>query len=515
MTRFRNSRLPSAILPTCAAIALGASASVAWSSSHREAPYTAMNPTIDATDLYVFRSYETGRAGFVTLLANYMPFQDPQGGPNFYMFNPDALYEIHIDNTGAGSEAMTFQFRFTNTSKGAALMVGGKSVKVPLINTGPLSGPMPAALNVTESYTLKLVRGDRRTGSVGNVTNAAGGASVFTKPVDNIGDKTFGGSTGYATYANQFIHNVAIPGCATPGRVFVGQRKEPFYIAVGRTFDLFNLNPLGAEVGGNNNDLESKNISTLALEVPIACLTAGSDPVIGAWTTASLRQGRLLSNGPPPGLNKVGKEGGAWTQVSRLGNPLVNEVVIGLDDKDKFNSSKPKNDLTNFADYVTNPTLPALIQTLFPSAVAPTKFPRNDLVTVFLKGIKGVNQPTTVAVPAEMMRLNTAIPVVAIGAQNPLGVAGGDNAGYPNGRRPGDDVVDLSLRVAMGALCVLTGPTDTLQVGCAPTDAPAGGLAFTDGVRKTSINYGASFPYFTTPLPGNFNPTADAGTTFP
>ena len=515
MTRFRHSRLPLAILPTFTAIALGAVASAAWSSSHREAPNTAMNPTVDATDLYMFRSYEPGRAGFVTLLANYTPFQDPQGGPNFYMFNPNALYEIHIDNTGAGSEAMTFQFRFTNTSKAAALMVGGKSVKVPLINTGTLAGATPAALNVTEAYTLKVVRGDRRTGTVSSVTNAAGGATVFTKPVDNIGDKSFGGAGGYATYANQFVHNVAIPGCATQGRVFVGQRKEPFYIAVGRTFDLFNLNPLGAETGGNNNDLESKNVSTLALEVPIACLTAGADPVIGAWTTASLRQGRLLSNAPATGLNKVSIEGGAWTQVSRLGNPLVNEVVIGLDDKDKFNSSKPKNDLTNFADYVTHPTLPALIQTLFPSAVAPTNFPRSDLVTVFLKGIKGLNQPTTVTVPAEMMRLNTAIPVVDIGAQNALGVAGGDNAGYPNGRRPGDDVVDLSLRVAMGALCVLTGPTDTLQVGCVPSDAPAGALALTDGVRKTSLNYGATFPYFTSPIPGNFNPTADAGTTYP
>ena len=150
-------------------------------------------------------------------------------------------------------------------------------------------------------------------------------------------------------------------------------------------------------------------------------------------------------------------EGGAWTQVSRLGNPLVNEVVIGLDDKDKFNASKPKNDAANFADYVTNPTFPALVQTLFPAAVAPTNFPRTDLLTVFLKGIKGLNQPATVAVPAEMMRLNTSIAPVAIGAQNSLGVAGGDNAGFPNGRRPADDVVDLSIRVAMGALCVLTG----------------------------------------------------------
>ena len=147
--------------------------------------------------------------------------------------------------------------------------------------------------------------------------------------------------------------------------------------------------------------------------------------------------------------------------------------------------------------------------------MAPTNFPRTDLVTVFLKGIKGLNQPAMVAVPAEMMRLNTSIVPLAMGAQNALGVAGGDNAGYPNGRRPGDDVVDLSLRVAMGALCVLTGAADTLQVGCKPSDAPAGNLPFTDGVRKTSANYGTTFPYLTTPLPGNFNPTAAAGATYP
>ena len=498
------------------ALAALAMAPAAWSSSHREAPSIAMNPSVDATDLYMFRSDEAGRAAYVTILANYIPFQDPQGGPNFYMFNPNALYEIHIDNTGAGAEAMTFQFRFTNASKATALTVGGKSVKIPLIDSGPISGVNPAALNVRETYTIDVVRGDRRTGVRGSVTNAAGGAAVFDKPVDNIGDKTFGSASGYATYANLHIYDVNIPGCATPGKVFVGQRKEPFYIAVGKIFDLFNFNPLGPEVGGNNNDLEAKNVSTLALELPIACLTAGADPVIGAWTTASQRQGRLLSNATATGLNKVSIEGGAWTQVSRLGNPLVNEVVIGIDDKDKFNSSKPKNDAANFADYVTNPTLPALIQSLFPAAVAPTNFPRTDLVTVFLKGIKGLNQPTPApTVLAEMMRLNTSIAPVAIGAQNPLGVAGGDNAGYPNGRRPGDDVVDLSLRVAMGALCVLTGPTDTLQVGCTPAVAPAGGLALTDGVRKTSANYGATFPYLTTPLPGNFNPVPAAGTTYP
>jgi Domain of unknown function (DUF4331) len=332
--------------------------------------------------------------------------------------------------------------------------------------------------------------------------------------VDNIGDKVFGSATGYATYANLHIYDVTIPGCATPARVFVGQRKEPFYIAVGKAFDLFNLNPLGAEVNGNNNDLEAKNVSTLAMELPIACLTAGTDPVIGAFTTASLRQGRVLNGAPATGLGNVVRNGGAWTQVSRLGMPLVNELIIGLEDKDKFNASKPRNDATNFSDYVTNPVLPALIQTLFPAALAPTNFPRNDLVTVFLKGIKGVNQPTTV-VPAEMLRLNTSIAAVPAGSQNPLGVAAGDNAGFPNGRRPGDDVVDLSLRVSMGALCVLTGAADTLQLGCVPANAPAGGLALTDGVRKTSVNYGFTFPYLTTPLPGNLNPPAAAGTVYP
>ena len=512
-TAFRRAQRPLAVTAGALAVALLA-APTAQASSHREAPNIAMNPSVDATDVYMFRSYETGRAAYVTILANYIPFQDPQGGPNFFMFNPNALYEIHIDNTGAGVPALTFQFRFTNTSKATALTVGGKSVKIPLIDSGVIAGVNPGTLNVRETYTVDLVRGDRRSGTRAALTNAAGGAATFDKPVDNIGDKTFGSPSAYAAYANLHIYNVSIPGCSIPGKMFVGQRKEPFYIAVGKIFDLFNFNPLGPEVGGNNNDLEAKNVSTLALELPISCVTAGSDPVIGAYTTASLRQGRLISGAPVTGLNRVNKEGGAWTQVSRLGMPLVNEVVIGIDDKDKFNASKPVNDAANFADYVTNPVLPALIESLFPAAKAPTNFPRTDLLTVFLKGLKGLNQPTTV-VAAEMMRLNTSIAPVAIGAQNSLGAAAGDAAGFPNGRRPGDDVVDLSIRVAMGALCVLTGPTDTFGVGCKASDAPAGALALTDGVRKTSANFGATFPYLTTPLPGNFNPAAPAGSTFP
>ena len=490
----------------------------AMASSHREAPFISGQPKVDGTDFYMFRSYETGRQNYVTLLANYQPFQDPQGGPNFYQFDENALYEIHIDNNGDADDDLTFQFRFKNTSKGGALNVGGKQVKIPLINSGPISGVNPATLNVRETFTIDLIRGKRRSNGsdATKLTNRTGGASVFDKPVDNIGDKVFGSATGYATYAGQHIYEVAIPGCATPGRVFVGQRKEPFYIAVGKAFDLFNLDPLGPETGGNNNDLEAKNVSTLAMELPIACVTNGTEPVIGAYTTASLRQGRLLDGSPASGMNKNRRHGGAWTQVSRVGMPLVNELIIGLDDKDKFNASRPMGDPTAFADYVTNPVLPAVIQSQFPGAVAPTNFPRTDLLAVFLTGIKGVNQPAN-AVPGEMLRLNTAVPAnpTAAGAQNPLGVAGTDPSGFPNGRRPADDVVDLSLRVSMGALCVLTGAADTFQVGCKPSDAPAGGAALTDGVRKTAANYDVRFPYLTTPIPGNFNPTAPAGTVFP
>ena len=480
--------------------ALAAAMSPASASSHREAPFLTNAPKVDGTDFYMFRSYATGRQDYVTMIANFIPFQDPQGGPNFYQFDQNAMYEIHVDNNGDAKEDITFQVRFKNTSKRTALTIGGKQVLIPLINSSTISGVNPASLNVRETYTIDMVKGDRRAGTRSRLAAATGGSTEFDKPVDNIGDKTFGGATGYETYANQHMYDIAIPGCGN-GRVFVGQRKEPFFIAVGKIFDLFNLDPLGPENGGNKNDLEGKNVSSIALEIPIACLVAAGEPVIGAYATASMRQGRLLNPSPASGLNNAVKEGGAWSQVSRIGMPLVNEVVIGMDDKDRFNTSKPKDD-GQFLTYVTNPVLPALVQTLFPSAPAPTNFPRNDLVTVFLKGIAGVNQPKNV-VASEMMRLNTSIAPTPVASQNVLGVAGGDNAGFPNGRRPADDIVDVSLRVAMGALCVLTGAADTLQVGCKPSDAPAGGAPLTDGVRKTAASFKPAFPYLNTPLPGN------------
>ena len=274
------------------------------------------------------------------------------------------------------------------------------------------------------------------------------------------------------------------------------------------------------------DDLADANVTTLALEVPTSCLlaTGANDPVIGGWTTASLRQGSLLSSAPKSGYQTSALTGGAWTQVSRLGMPLVNEVVIGLPDKDKFNNSKPKDD-GQFATYVTNPTLPALVDIALGTAVAPTNFPRTDLVTTFLTGITGVNQPKafsatpSTGVASEMLRLNTAIAPTPEATQNRLGLlggllagAGGDLAGYPNGRRPNDDVVDISLIAVMGGLCVANGNADTYKFGaaCKPSAAPLGAAAFGlhDGVDQAGAKVKANgpllptFPYLGTPLPG-------------
>ncbi|MGU7785264.1 DUF4331 domain-containing protein [Burkholderia sp. PU8-34] len=476
-----------------------AGASVGYASSHREAPLIATMPKVDGTDFYMFNSYEQNRRGYVTLIANYSPLEDAYGGPNFFTLDPDALYEIHIDNVGDGRAHLTFQFRFKNTVSNAALNVGGKQVAIPLVQAGPVSAGDSSKLNVNETYTLKLFRGTHH-GDSGEAITGPGGITTFTKPTDFIGTKTFGSVSGYANYARQYVYTINIPGCGAPGRVFVGQRKESFAVALGKTFDLLNLNPLGPR-NGNPNDLADKNITSIALEVPTQCLVGErGDPVIGGWTTSSIRHDRLLALNPDSVNSTPEKSEGGWTQVSRLGMPLVNELVIGLKDKDRFNNSKPAND-GQFAIYVTNPTLPALIESLFAGAKAPTNFPRLDLVFTFLTGFRGLNQQTTVT-PSEMLRLNTSIPPTPKGKQNNLGVLAGDNAGFPNGRRPGDDVVTAELRVVIGVLCTFNRPD---IFGCTPSDAPAGAAPLTDGAAIDDSVFDNAFPYLTTPIPGAMN----------
>jgi hypothetical protein len=477
---------------TLALIAAGAPL-LSLASSHREAPFIAGLPKLDGTDLYLFRSYEPGRSGYVTIIANYIPFQDPFGGPNFYPLDTHAIYEINISNDGGAHPDISFHFRFSNMQKNLAVDAGGKSIPVPLINIGTVD-QSGKNVNVEQTYTLKVVRN----GSSQLADNVTSGGTTFYRPVDNIGEKSI---PDYASYAGNFIYDVSIPGCNAPGRVFVGQRKDGFVVNLGEIFDLVNTNPVGPR-NAEPNSLSNKNVTSLALEVPISCLTNGKDPVIGAWTTA------IVPKALQPGRDYEGP----YTQVSRLGNPLVNEVVIGLPDKDKFNASHPADDV-QFLKYVTNPSLPVLLNVLFGNAAMVPQTPRNDLVAVFLTGIKGINQPMNVQ-PAEMMRLNTSIAPTPPASQSDLGVMGGDKAGYPNGRRPYDDVVDISLRAAEGALCGVAGSCGS------ETSDPNHGAPYTDGAEAAGADAGSlhlggainpadtyldAFPYLETPLPGSPN----------
>jgi hypothetical protein len=364
-------------------------------------------------------------------------------------------------------------------------------VPVPLVNLGPvLGGTGRDSLNRLQSYTVRLIRGPVDAPAQSDFLTKAGGgafAQRFVKPEDDIGEKTF---PDYEAYARQFVYDVQIPGCGD-GRVFVGQRKDPFVVNLGEVFDLVNIaNPLGPR-DAESDDLADKNVTALALEVPIDCLTAGADPVIGGWTTARLPRTRVLRD--DPSFEQPAVESGDLVQVSRLGMPLVNEVVIGLQDKNRFNASRPDGDL-QFATYVTNPTLPEILEILLGTG-APNNFPRQDLLATFVTGVPGLNQFGF----GEMQRLNTAIDPTPALQQNGLGVLGGDNAGFPNGRRPGDDVVDVELRVAMGVLChAFPG-----AFGCGPADAPAGALPFTDGAIVDASFLDGGFPYLKTPISGS------------
>ncbi|MBA2725837.1 MAG: DUF4331 domain-containing protein, partial [Actinobacteria bacterium] len=418
-----------------------------WSSSHREAPNITKMPKVDNTDVYAFRSYEPGRSDFVTLISNFQPFQEPGGGPNYFTMDPDALYEIMIDNNGDALEDVTFQFTFANrlqNGTGKTVTVGGKTLPVALRYTGQVTADGDPDLGERETYSVRTVRGDRRSGTGAQVTGG-GGANVFAKPLDNVGNKTI---PNYESYSDQFIvNNVSIPGCAAGGgRMFVGQRAEYFAVNLGPIFDLVNFVPLqgapdedyssgasfpggitqsqttqGTDNGSSGSSRDNQelighyNVTSLAMEVPRTCLSGNNNGVIGVWSSASLPQSRLLKTNPT--YLSPDTQGGAFVQVSRLGMPLVNELVIGLPDKDLFNAVKPTADAA-LADYVTNPTFPAILDALFRAPVrsviggsgtiAPTNFPRNDLVATFLTGIRSLNQLSSVT-PSEMLRLNMVV----------------------------------------------------------------------------------------------------------
>jgi hypothetical protein len=471
-------------------------------SSHREAPLIKLDPAGDNTDVYAFRSTEAGRDGFVTLIANFIPFEEPSGGPHFYRFDDTAFYNIKVDNNGDGFEDITFEFRFTTTFVNPDIILGQAAPNEALSGTGGID-PLITSLtdpdyNEPQTYSVKMVRGVRSgDGVFGNFTTLGSG---FIVPPDNMGQRT---TPNYEeALARPAIGSLNFGGGVT-GRVFAGQRDEGFYIDVESIFDTLNLASLGAT--GGTDTTAGFNVHTIAIEVPIRVLTRnGSVPtnaldpnaVIGVWST--VERGRV---------NNRGRVRPPFNQVSRLGNPLVNEVVIPLGLKDEFNSSTPVDDIS-VAPFVLDPQLPKLIQAVLASGGASINIPaapRNDLVAIFATGIPaglvpGFQNFLSNGFPHEYQRLNVAIAPSA--NPNRLGLLGGDPAGFPNGRRVGDDVTDIALRAVLGGTPFNPNnpaPGVPNPFNVAPNNTVG------DGVDRNDVPYLDRFPYLATPHSGNVN----------
>jgi len=418
-----------------------------YASSHREAPLTAADPQIDSTDMYAFVSPDSPDT--VTMISNWIPFESPAGGPNFYPWAPGVHYDINIDNNGDAKPDITYRWVFTNHYRNPNTF---------LMNTGPVSKLTDTTLNFYQTYDLTEING--RTGATKTLL-----ANAISAP-SNVGAASM---PDYASLRNQAI----VPFDNGSSKSFVGQADDPFFLDL-RIFDLL----YGANLKEAGHDtLDGYNVNVMALQVPKSALAssgnATTNPIVGIWTTAERQSIRTEAS------NGTEHSSGPFVQVSRLGQPLVNEVVAPVGAKDLFNGSKPAND-AQFLKAVQDPEVPKLIQSVYKIKAPAT--PRNDLVEVFLTGIKGLNQPPKV-VPSEELRLNMSIPPTAV--PNRLGVIGGDKAGFPNGRRLTDDVVDIALRVMEGELL----GTKT-------------GLG--DGVDSNDVPFETTFPYVALPHSGSF-----------
>jgi hypothetical protein len=430
-------------------------------SSHREAPLISQDPLADNTDVYAFVSPE--RPDRVVLISNFIPLQFPSSGPNFWRFDDNVMYEIMVDNTGDAVEDITYQFRFTTQVRNPNTF---------LYNTGAVTSVDDPDLNVRQFFSVTRVAGPRRSGAR---TTLAENLYVMPANVGISSMRDYNGQLGTG------VQNLA------DARVFAGQREEGFYVDLGATFDLLQLRSLNPQLGKPIDSLAGYNVNSIAIEVPISALTrTGSRPAnatdpnatVGVWSTAS----RMATTTRTAGGQT---SGGDWVQVSRLGNPLVNEVVLPLGLKDAFNGLEPTGDAAAL-NFVTNPLLPPLLSALYGVQTPPT--PRNDLVTIFLTGIAGLNQIGTTPRPSEMLRLNTGVPPSA--RPHRLGVLAGDAAGFPNGRRVGDDVVDIALQAVAGATPL------TPEFVRSPNNALG------DGVDQNDKEYLPVFPFLTVPHAG-------------
>jgi hypothetical protein len=443
-------------------------------SSHREAPEMAKDPVADSTDVYAFVSPD--RPNTVTLIANYIPFQAPDGGPNFYEFGDDVAYDIHISNNGKSEADITYRFRFHTLVR---------DPKTFLYNTGPISSIHDSTWNRPQFYSVTRIKNG----------HSKVIASHLACPPVNVGKRS---TPDYAVLADQAVHKVG------RRRVFAGQRADAFHVDLGSVFDLgalrpvqnLHLIPMAAAAG--RNSLQAFNVHSIVLQVPISEVSRKGDvpsnparasSVIGVWASASRRKSRMFDRSEG---RYVGH--GPWEQVSRLGNPLFNEVITPMARKDEWNATHPKHD-ASFAKYVNHPELARLLPVLYPGVfpnLAAYHKARADLHAVLLTGIpSGVVpgfQNFTGTVESDMLRLNLAIPPT--GSPNSLGLLGGDAGGFPNGRRIGDDVVAIELRAVAGLTIPLVDPSFT-------PDSAAGVL--TDGTTDTNGGTTDAFPFLGNP----------------
>ena len=455
-------------------------------SSHREAPEISQDPVADSTDTYAFVS--PNKPDTVTILTNYIPLEDPPGGPNFFEFGEDVLYSIYVDNDGDGLPDIEYQFRFTTKLRNPDTF---------LYNTGPITGLGSKSWNRRQFYDVSRVDYSKHNGHRPKPKVVAHG---LASPPCNIGPRS---TPNYGNLATAATHNLN-----GGGKVFAGQRNDGFFVDLGSIFDLGDLRPLqnlhliATSPTMAVDATATLNVHTIALQIPIKKLTRDgsvpSDPmsakaVLGIWGGASRRKTRVINP-----ANDEFSESGPWVQVSRLGNPLFNEVVVPMGQKDRWNALDPVDD-KQFAKYVEHPELGKLLPVLYPGVfpnLAGYKKKRVDLVAILLTGIpEGVVpgfQNNTGSTLADMLRLNVAIPPTNSNP-SPLGLIGGDAAGFPNGRRVFDDIVNIELRAIAGVTIPLVDPSYT-------PDAAASQV--TQGLTPGADRYQATFPYLGLPHDG-------------
>jgi len=415
----------------------GGSPATAQASSHREAPLISEDPSADNTDTYAFRSPDAPDT--VTIISNYIPGEDPAAGPNWYTFSPSARYVIYADKNGDGKPDITWRFRFKNRA------------------------PVAFLQNTQQEYTVTRLDGK---------SSRVVGSGLLTPP-DNIGPRT---TPGYHALAMAGIHDLN-----DGSKVFAGQRDDGFFGDIGAAFDLVAIRSGTGASGGGKDFFAGYAVHTVSLQVPLSQLDNGGNHVVGVWS-ASERPVSKVTLAKSRG-RKVLQTSTGWKQVSRLGEPLINELLIPTELKDKWNASTPDKD-KQFEQYYSSPVLAKLLNQLYPQFGPFTETNRTDLVSVLLTGLKEQNLNYTGTTLADEIRLNLTIPPTApVGHGNRLGVLGGDLAGYPNGRRLEDDVIDISERAVGG---VLIG--HSLPLG--------------DGVDGNDVPYLATFPYQADPFSG-------------